>query len=283
MDRRELVTAALLGTDRRPAGAGAMAEGDPAVLLLDQAVRSGLALRAGAVLTRLPPPADGPVDELARAAPAAQHILAGLLVRPQAELLDLWLRAAVDAGVGVAPQHWAALAAYASRSPDVSRPLLSAALGEAGRWFVGQNPQWSALAGALAGRGAEVLAPSPTARIEPDQLQADPELILAVADPWPRPLVEVALMIIGTGRLQWRTPAYATSLAARLSFDHLPLVRSAMQFFAPPDGPPAARLVRDAFTALDRVLQLRVEIQQAFGPTQSGDPAPDVPHDQESS
>lgn len=270
MERRELVTAALLGTDRRPPvpatdGDPAVLLLDPAVLLLDRAVRSSLASRAGAVLPRLPAAPAGSAEHPEWAPPAAQQVMALLLVRPQAALIDLWLRAAAGAGLGLAPQHWAAVAAYASRSAEVSRPLLVAVLGEAGRWFVAQNPQWAELAGALHPRRAEAAALGVAPLVEPDQLQRDPELIFAVADPWPRSLVEVALMIIGTGRLQWRTTSYATMLGARLPLDHAPLIRSAAHHFAPPDGPPTSRIVRDAFAELDRILSLRDEIQQVFG------------------
>jgi len=269
VERRELVTAALLGTDRRPVpaadGEPAVPLLDPAVLLLDRAVRSSLAGRAGAVLPRLPAPPAGSAEHPDWAPPAAQQVMARLVVRPQAALIDLWLRAAAGAGLGLAPQHWAAVAAYAYRSAEVSRPLLAAVLGEAGQWFVAQNPQWAELAGALHPNRTEAAALVVAPLVEPEQLQRDPELIFVAADPWPRSLVEVALMIIGTGRLQWRTTAYATMLGARLPLDDVPLIRSAAHHFAPPDGPPTSRIVRDAFAELDRILSLRDEIQQVFG------------------
>ncbi len=294
MERHELVTTALLGFDRRPVPTSS--DGDPAVLLLDQAVRSSVAGRAGAVLSRLPPPVGGPPSDSALdhppwAPPAAQELVARLLVRPQAELVGLWLRAAASAGRGLAPQHWPAVVAYAARSAGVDRSQLAAVLGPAGRWFAAQNPQWANLAGELETAASALTAtappgaPTPGASIpvEPRQLQGDPELIFTAAEPWSRPLVEVALMIVGTGRLQWRTTAYASSLGARMPFEHLPLVRSAGQFFAPADGPPASRIVREAFSTLDQVPELRVEIEQAFGRDPEAALGAAYPHDQESS
>lgn len=261
--RQELVTAALLGTDRRPVDTDELT--DPATLLLDRAARSNLAARAGAVLPQVESPVAGPGEHPRWASVDAQAIMARLLVQPRADLVNLWLAAAAAGGLGLAPPHWAAVLAYASRSAEVSRPFLAAVLGEAGLWFVGQNPAWSKLAGALANRPSAPVAPSPTRVVESDHIQLDPELIFSVPDPWPRPLVEVALMVIGTARLQWGTAAYATSLGARLPFELAPLVRSAADFFAPPDSPITSRLVRDGFAALDRTLHLRVEIHQAFG------------------
>lgn len=281
MQRRELLTAALLGTERRPVSAPDP-DADPAVVILDQAVRSSVATRAGMVLLRLPPPPTGPQGGPTWAPPAAQEVMARLLVRPQPDLIDLWLRAAADAGLGLAPQHWAAMATYASRNAQISRPLLAAALGPAGLWFVRQNPEWAKLAGALR-------EPSPTTErvasgavpdVQPERLLDDPQLIFVASDPWPRSLVEVALMIIGTGRLQWRTTAYATAFGARLPVDHVPVVAAAAQYFAPPDGPPVSRMVREGFVVLDRVLALRVEILQAFG-TPPSDPVTAVSDPQE--
>lgn len=268
MDYRELVTAALLGTDRRPVEATAAT--DPATFLLDQAVRLSVAARAGAVLPQLADPVAGPTDHPPWAPPQAQVVMARLLERPQADLLNLWLRAAAEQQVGLTPSHWPALAAYATRSAQLSRPWLAAVLGKAGQWFVAQNPQWAKLAEALRRNQntspARAAAASAAAvpHVEPDQLERDPELIFTAADPWPRPLVEVALMLIGSGRLQWRATAYSISLGARLPFEHAPLVRSATQFFAPLDGPPISPIVREAFAALDQTLYLRVEIQQAL-------------------
>lgn len=261
-NRRELVTAALLGTDRRPVdGAG---DEDPALVLLERAARSGTVERAGRVLARVDIPAPRPTGHPPWAPAAAQDVMDRLLVRPQPVLVNLWLAAAAVRGLGLAPQQWPAVAAYAARAAEVNRPALSAVLGEAGRWFVGQNPQWTRLVAALTDPPPPDL-PSTACLVEPEHLGVDPELIFTVADPWPRPLIEVVLMILGTARLQWRTPAYAAAVAARLPEQHLPLVRSALAYFAPPDGPPADRLVRDAFGALDSTLQLRVEIDQAFG------------------
>ena len=98
INRSELVTAALLGTDRRaPNFLGEPGEHEPATLLLDHAARSAVALRAGVVLPQVPPAPSGPLDELIMAPTAAQSIMSRLLARPVIELVNFWLAVGRDA------------------------------------------------------------------------------------------------------------------------------------------------------------------------------------------
>ena len=150
INRSELVTAALLGTDRRPPNfLGEAGEHEPATLLLDHAARSAVALRAGVVLPRVPPAPVGPLDPLIMAPAAAQSIMGRLMARPVIELINVWLALAATRGVGLEPALWSAVIVLAARRPDLDRALLAQVLGSRGLWFCEQNAQWQRLASAL--------------------------------------------------------------------------------------------------------------------------------------
>ena len=118
INRSELVTAALLGTDRRPPNfLGEPGEHEPATLLLDHAARSAVALRAGALLPRVPPAPSGPLDPLIMAPAAAQSIMSRLLARPVIESINVWLALAATRGVGLEPALWSAVILLAARRP----------------------------------------------------------------------------------------------------------------------------------------------------------------------
>jgi hypothetical protein len=116
----DLVTTALLGTDRRPVPAGlpalwsGAAAADPAETVLDHAARHRAATRAGV----RPPTCAAPEP-------------------------------APDQAGELAPEHWTAAANVAASARGVDRARLARALGERGIWFVGQNPQWARLAASL--------------------------------------------------------------------------------------------------------------------------------------
>ena len=150
INRSELVTAALLGTDRRPPNfLGEAGEHEPATSLLDHAARSAVALRAGVVLPRVPPPPSGPLDPMIMAPAVAQSIMSRLMARPVIELINVWLALAAIRGVGLEPALWSAVIVLAARRPDLDRALLAQVLGPRGLWFCEQNPQWQRLASAL--------------------------------------------------------------------------------------------------------------------------------------
>ena len=82
-ERAEVITAALLGTDRRggtPTDSAA-AGVDPAHDLLDRAVRSAVAHRAGRLLPTAPPAPRAPPEARVLAAREAQAIM-GRIVEP---------------------------------------------------------------------------------------------------------------------------------------------------------------------------------------------------------
>lgn len=276
LDRNELVTLALLGTDRRPIPG--LTDGDPADpvdALLDDAARSALAARAGQLWTRQPAapagPGGAPPDE---GPPEAQAILGRLLARPHPGMLNLWLAAAADHGCGAAPQLWPELAAAASRLAEVSRPLTSQVLGERGRWFVAQNPAWSRLASSWAAGGPnqpahhppgpEATGPAPT----PQEVLGDPELVLTATTPWSVDLTRVVLAVIGAGALQRRATGYAVAVGVRMPLAHYPLVQAAAAYAADPGGGRLASsaVARAGYAALDQTLYLRAEIHNAFTP-----------------
>jgi hypothetical protein len=156
----DLVTVALLGTDRRPvpdglppSWAGPVADlgNDPTGAVLAYAARHRAAVRAGAGLPTGPPPEPAPAGSLEPAPPEAQQRLADALAAGAAGPVNEALAALVEQG-GVAPEHWAAVATAAAGSTRVNRTALAAGLGVRGIWFVRHNPQWARLAAALQSR-----------------------------------------------------------------------------------------------------------------------------------
>ena len=156
----DLVTAALLGTDRRPvpdglppvwAGGGVDPSEDPTGAVLALAARHRAAVRAGVRLPTDPAPEPAPAVGRNPAPPEAQQRLADALATRAAGVVNEALASLVEHG-GMAAEHWTAAATVAAGSPRVNRELLAAALGVRGVWFVGQNPQWSRLAATLQAR-----------------------------------------------------------------------------------------------------------------------------------
>jgi hypothetical protein len=159
----DLVTVALLGTDRRAvpdglpaAWAGPAAElgTDPTASVLAAAARHRAAARAGVRLPTGPAPESAPADEREPAPPASQQRLADALATGAVGAVSEALAELVEHG-GMAPELWAAAAAVAAAAPRVDRTALAAALGVRGVWFVGRNPSWSRLAATLQARLAE--------------------------------------------------------------------------------------------------------------------------------
>ena len=279
-DRTELVTAALLGTDRRSrSGADPTVEADPALELLDRAVRSVVGRRAGHRLPTAEAPARVPLKKRVLAAPEAQAIMRRILDPPQVELVNVWLAAAAAYGVGVSPEHWPALVRLAARNSEIDRGDLAAALGASGLWFVAQNEQWSRLGSALRQpppRPRPAAAPIPDART----VREHPDAIFAVPTPWPRALLEAVLAVLESGRMQWGAVAYAQAVGARLPLEHHSLVRSAAHAIAEqPASGGRGRSVRDAFAALEATASVRADIHNAFQVHPTPEPAPDNPEE----
>ena len=228
----ELVTVALLGTDRRPlpdvagsvvARAIPLAPGPlvaPATRLLDLAAGYRATHRAGARLpvaevTPLPMwPPEKPVP------PAAHELLLLHLERAEPLMLNLWLRRCQRDGAVVAADAWTPLIQLAAQSPRYDRSALKAVLGEPGRWFLEQNPAWRTVAVALPphlepphlepphpepphpepvvdseGMIRRALSALGTAAERTPAAQLD--LILSCPDPWPAEIIRHAWQLLG--------------------------------------------------------------------------------------
>jgi hypothetical protein len=276
-DWSEVVTIALLGTDRRPLppelllppGAEGVADAGGTTLLLDDAVRHRALRRAARLLARCPAPPVAPDDDRPWAPPAAQDLLGRLLARPVPELVNAWLGAAAAWGVRPAPEHWTDLAALAATRPDYDRGVLAQALGVQGVWFVAQNPAWRRLSEALARPtsgpargGGEPARPVP-GEVE---VRGRPELALEVPAPWPRTLTVAALRVLLSGQLGWQSSRYGSAVGARLAEEDRDLLWQALD--ALPDGSgrpmPGVRLVQEALQAASTAADDRAAVDVAF-------------------
>jgi hypothetical protein len=287
-DWPEVVTSALLGTDRRPLperllaslpGADVAVDAPAMVLDLAAGHRAAELTRAGT--SSCPAGTVAPAEERPQAPPAAQKLLGALLVRGEPALVNAWLRAATDRGLVVGYEHWPRLAALAARSRAYDRTALREALGVRGTWLLRQHPQWAVLADdhvaappALSGDPAAVLA-DVRAGVPPAQLLAG---ALGCPDPWPPELARMALWLLGAGALGADTRRRATQRAHRL-----PLTRAGKpDGWAAEDlaeaGPPPAALLRTVATSValvERTVEARATIAAAFDQTDEPDPAQD--------
>jgi hypothetical protein len=268
----EVVTTALLGTDRRPlpAGLGPSTGSGPDVdsvtVLLDHAARHRAAERASPVLPRCPAAPVAPADDRPWAPAPAQDLLARLLVRPDAELVNAWLAAAAVRGVRPAPELWTDLVALAATRADYDRGLLTRALGPQGAWFVEQNPAWSRLGETLRAFGTGDTVVGPRAVPGDVEVGSRPEVALTVPAPWPRSLTHAALRVLVGGQLGWRAARYGSAVGARVASADHDLLQQAVD--ALPDVPdrttPGLRLVREAVLAAATAARTRAEIEQVF-------------------
>lgn len=179
----DVVTTALLGTDRRPVPselpatwAGPERGDDPARRILDLAAQHRAWSRAGARLQVADAPPLAPGAEAMAAPAAAQELLGRSLERPEPTLINLLLAACIDRGRLVSAEHWQPLAVLAARSVDYDRLLLGRALGARGLWFISQNPAWERLAAQVTAAMSESDAHSS------ESAQADSEQTTALQD-----------------------------------------------------------------------------------------------------
>jgi hypothetical protein len=184
-DWTDVVTTALLGTDRRPLPSplptpwgSASSASDPATATLDLAAQHRVWARAGSRLGTAEPPTVGPA--LGDLAPApAQQLLGRLLETADPVLINAWLAACVRRGQGISPDHWQLFAVLTSEAIPYDHVLLARALGPRGRWFVAQNPRWTRLARRLE---EAALLPEPSRPAAGVQEYAEIEHLFA-ADP----------------------------------------------------------------------------------------------------
>lgn len=155
----DLVTTALLGTDRRGlpeslpepiiTSGGRPEDGDPAERLLDLAAAYGVVNRTADRSIDAPDDWHPPTADRPWASPPARSLLDELIAEGQPALLTAWLQHCVDHGQAVAPEQCISIINAASRTPQIDRTLLAQALGEQGRWLLGLNPTWTSLHRAL--------------------------------------------------------------------------------------------------------------------------------------
>ncbi|MFF4244083.1 DUF5691 domain-containing protein [Streptomyces sp. NPDC001822] len=205
----DLVTSALLGTDRRPLTAESGRPAGPQALLDLAALhtvqrRAALRPAAGAA-----PPAPAPVDPRPPLPPAARRRLAQLLADRSApsgvgrrgatpdltELIPQWLALAGAHGYRAPAELLPALLDAARARTDL-RPRVLAFAGPRGLWLAGLNPEWRFALRATS-RGAH----------RPDT--TDPE---AVRRLWPDGLFAERVALLGA--LRERDPGAARSLLA---------------------------------------------------------------------
>ncbi|GAA3429634.1 DUF5691 domain-containing protein [Streptosporangium nondiastaticum] len=136
----ELVSTALVGTDRRPLAGTAAPEAE----LLERAAVQTVRMRAGRrPLAAGPVAAAPPEDRPVVSRPAADR-LARILGGEQPRLLPEWLRVAAGHGRRVPPHLLPELLDQAARDRSI-RPHLGVLAGNRGRWLAGLNPAWGFL------------------------------------------------------------------------------------------------------------------------------------------
>jgi hypothetical protein len=275
----DVVTAALIGTDRRPVpdelpqswGAELEEPLDPAHTILMLAARHRALARAGSLPPSSAPGAVAPPNGKPVASRTAHEILVRLLSPPEVDLLNLWLLGATARGQRVAAAYWTPLAMVAARSSELDRAALAKAVGDRGVWFIEQNPQWTRLAKSLRSTAQNETAPEGNAsgtEVTEDAVRANPELVVRPGIRWTNELTQAVLAIIGSGQLQQRGARYAAAVGARLPLQHYELLRAAVQQIAAqylPLTPAGLRSVREALLALERTVWLRLEMRSAFG------------------
>ncbi len=282
----DLVNAALLGTDRRDVPAPA--DSDPAGWLLEAAGRRrATALVAGAsTVVRLPEP--GPTDPRLDPPAAAREILDELVGQASTSVLDLWLREAVAAGFGLAPEHWTPVLERARRATDLERRRLGAALGPRGLWFARLNPAWSAVVRAAEASGqapADDVQPGAGADLGADDLRRlaeDPDRLLTWPDPWSVGVARVAVGVLAAGIVGVRgARTFGQRVGARV-----PLGAYVALTQATPSrlDPATLASARAGLAAAEEVLWARWALAQAFDPSRvppERRPLPSVPTLQE--
>jgi hypothetical protein len=131
----DLVSTALVGTDRRSASPGEV---------LEQAAVQVVRARAGRRTHEGRPPAPAAEETRPLAARAAGDRLARMLGGEQARLLPEWLEAAAAIGVRVPAHLIPGLLDLGARDRSI-RSHLGALTGARGRWLAALNPAWSYL------------------------------------------------------------------------------------------------------------------------------------------
>lgn len=276
----DLVTTALLGTDRRP-----LEVVDPPVAVLREAARHRMLDRLARLdLLEQPPPAPAPSHDWPEAPATADRLLAELLRIPDPALISCWLRACAGHGRTVAAVHWTPLARLAARTTAYDRVALGAAIGGRGRWFLRQNPEWRKLAADSEPR--PVTAPAvaiSAAPLSAEEVLADPELLLGHSQPWGPELVSAAYAVLGGEGPAPPPRSYASRLGVGLPSELYPSIVQAGEYYllAPDLSPARRRTIRERFVALELAAYARAAIDHAFthpDTDDSGFTRAEIPH-----
>jgi hypothetical protein len=269
----DLVTTALLGTDRRPlateTSAGPVSE--PAVRVLDMAAQHRAVRLAGASLAREVAPPVAPAERLTMAPRAAQELLAALLATADPGLVNHWLAVCAQRGLGAAPDLWPRLAVRAARHTGYDRRLLAQVLGPRGRWLLRQNPQWTRLGSVDPSADPPPRPGDPAVALAAVERNESPahalELLLHCPDPWPAALTQAALRLVLSGQLGSGTRTAAVSVALRIPLDRADDVAGwlAEESLAAPVSVTALRARQLALAQLERTVSTRIEISESFG------------------
>ncbi|WP_433240021.1 DUF5691 domain-containing protein [Streptosporangium sp. CA-135522] len=137
---QDLVSAALVGTDRRPLTGDSAAE----VELLERAAMHTLRTRAGRRLGQGGPLSVAPPEEQPAVSSAAADRLARILGGERPRLLAEWLETAAGHGYRIPPHLLPELLDQGARDRSI-RSHLGVLAGNRGRWLAGLNPAWSFL------------------------------------------------------------------------------------------------------------------------------------------
>ncbi|MFI0418489.1 DUF5691 domain-containing protein [Spongiactinospora sp. 9N601] len=155
---QQIVSAALVGTDRRPpydpAGGG-----DPAVDLLERAAVETVRRRAGQRLSRGEPLPPAPAEDRPAVSRAAADRLARILGGEHSRLLPEWLAEAARQGLRVPPHLLPELLDHAAKDRSI-RPHVAALAARRGRWLATlHDAAWPFLAKELTTPPAHPAAP----------------------------------------------------------------------------------------------------------------------------
>lgn len=268
----DLLSAALVGTDRRPPAADPGS--DPVRVLLTRAVRWRVSDQVAAGLERcLPLPTIPPAGQPGPP-PAARELLAEMLRRPGALLVNLWFGEAAAHGSGLAAEHWTPVLDRARREPDLDRAGLAAALGPRGRWFARQNAAWQRVvrdfpATSDAPSGAAAAGSSgPVDIVDLDALRHDPGRLLALPGPWSEQTCTTAVDLVASGTLPTRDAApVSVAIGVRLPLSSYRVVAQAIQAQTSSPEPAGPTTAFVGLSALEDVLWTRLLLARAFDPT----------------
>ncbi|HEU5485078.1 MAG TPA: hypothetical protein VFU98_09240 [Microlunatus sp.] len=275
----ELVTTALLGTDRRAVEEDLTVEGvDAPVVLLRQAARHRVLDRLAGPAAAGRPPADAavptpaPEQDRPEAPWRADQLLADLLRSPDPALVSCWLATCAAHRRTVSALHWTRLARLAARTAAYDRSALGQALGPRGRWFLRQNPEWRR----LAADARRTPSPSTSARaaalaepVTAAEVLADPDRIFAQPQPWTPDLVSAAYAVLGGEGGVPPGRAFPTRLGVAMPPALYPSIARAGEYYvlAPEASPGRRRTIRDRFVALELAAYARAAVDHAFGDT----------------